>query len=223
MDGRQLRARRTRILAGEHDRRLRRAAIVVAIAHATVIVFFVAPTARTGYESRGLELSVADMLPEVHVPPPPEEIARPATPVVGSEETVEELTIAETSIVAYQTVSEAPVAGPPPAPAVQEERPGFAFTPYTVKPRCRENCEPERIVEHVRVLRLPGAECSLVVGIRIDLQGRVTATDVLRSSGVPACDAGVVEWALTTAWTTAYNRDQAVEVWIAQPVELVSR
>ena len=103
MDGRELRARRTRILAREHDRRLRRAAVVVAILHATVIVFFVAPTARTGYE------------------------------------------------------------------------------------------------------------------------GRVTATDVIRSSGVPACDAGVVEWALTTAWTTAYNRDQAVEVWIAQPIQLVSR
>jgi len=54
------------------------------------------------------------------------------------------------------------------------------------------------------------------MGMRIDTSGNVTATDLLRSSGNSACDTAAQQWAKTTRWSTAYNRDQPVVVWISQ-------
>ena len=107
----------------------------------------------------------------------------------------------------------------PAAPPAEETT--FSFTPYTVKPKCQSGCTAEDILRHVPpMLKRSGVQCDVTVGIRIDLQGQVTATDMLRSSGNEACDRAAQEWARTTRWTTAYNRDQAVAVWIAQPVSI---
>jgi hypothetical protein len=58
------------------------------LVHALLLVFFVAPRGE-GFEAGVEELEVIDVPPEIKIPPPPEEIARPATPVI-SEEPVEE-------------------------------------------------------------------------------------------------------------------------------------
>ena len=50
-------------------------------------------------------------------------------------------------------------------------------------------------------------------------RGRVTETQILRGSGNPVCDGAVHAWARTTRWTKAYNGDEAVAVWIAQPFD----
>ena len=97
----------------------------------------------------------------------------------------------------------------------------FAFTPYTVKPKCASGCTPEDILRHVPpLLQRSAIQCDLTVGIRVDTEGKITATDLLKSSGNSACDKAAEQWAVTTKWTTAYNRDQAVTVWIAQPVSI---
>ena len=100
----------------------------------------------------------------------------------------------------------------------------FTFTPYTVKPKCQAGCSPDDILRHVpALLKRSGVSCNLTVGIRIDTQGNVTATDMLKSSGNPGCDSAADAWARTTKWTTAFNRDQAVVVWIAQPVSITTQ
>jgi periplasmic protein TonB len=111
----------------------------------------------------------------------------------------------------------------PPVPGTGEVSNVFAFTPYTVKPRCQSRCDAEDILGHVPpLLKRSGVSCTLTVGIRIDTGGAVTATDVLRSSGNSSCDQAAQAWARTTRWTTAYNRDQAVTVWIAQPLTITT-
>ena len=194
--------------------------------HAIVILGFVAPEPDVRYDSGGEEIAVVDMPPEAKIPPPPEEIARPAKPVLGDVDVAETVTIAETDLVENQEVAEvaAEPSAPPPAPkAVEPPKQTFTFTPYTVKPKCRSGCTPEEIVKHIPpILRKAGIDCDLTVGIRIDTAGRVTATDMLRPSGMSACDVAVAEWAVTTSWTVAYNRDEAVAVWIAQPVHVTS-
>jgi TonB family protein len=70
------------------------------------------------------------------------------------------------------------------------------------------------------MLKRSGVSCSLTVGIRIDTSGTVTATDLLASSENDACDTAAREWAKTTRWSTAYNRDQPVIVWISQPLTI---
>lgn len=203
-----------------HSRRRMTWATVVAVAvHALLLVFLVAPRGES-FISAAEDMEVIDVPPEIKIPPPPEEIARPATPVISDEPVEEEITIAETEIVENQEVPEAP----PPAPL--EEAPAevgntFTFTPFTVKPSCRSGCSAEDILRHVPpMLKRSGVNCTLTAGIRIDTSGNVTATDLLRSSGNSACDNAAMEWAKSTRWTTAYNRDQAVVVWIAQPVTI---
>lgn len=100
----------------------------------------------------------------------------------------------------------------------------FTFTPYTVKPKCESGCSAEDILRHVPpLLQRSGVQCDLTVGMRIDTEGKVTATDLLKPSGNAACDKAAEQWARTTKWTTAYNRDQAVTVWIAQPVTITTQ
>ena len=167
------------------------------VVHALLLVFFVTPRGE-GFEASAEEIEVIDVPPEIKIPPPPEEIARPATPVISDEPVEEDITIAETEMGST-----------------------FTFTPYTVKPKCQGGCTPEDILRHVPpMLKRSGVSCTLTVGIRIDTQGNVTATDLLRSSGNNACDQAAQAWAKTTRWSTAYNRDQAVVVWIAQPVTI---
>lgn len=203
-----------------------RALLPALLVHAVVIFGFVAPEPGIRYDSAGGEIDVIDMPPEAKIPPPPEELARPATPVLGTVEVAEGVTIAETEVTEGQSVAE--ISGepgaPPPAPKpVEPSRESFTFTPYTVKPKCRTGCTPEEIVGHIPpILRKAGIDCDLTVGIRIDIAGHVTATDVIRPSGMSACDIAVSEWAHTTSWTVAYNRDQPVAVWIAQPVHVTS-
>ncbi|MDX1661014.1 MAG: energy transducer TonB [Gemmatimonadota bacterium] len=198
----------------------------VVFAHGVVIFGFVMPEPGIDYESSGGEIAVIDMPPEARIPPPPEEIARPATPVVGGAEVAETVTIAEADVVEGQEVPEIsgePSAPPPEPKAIEPARETFTFTPYTLKPKCREGCSPEAIVKHIPpLLRKAGFDCDLTVGIRIDISGHVTATDVIRPSGMSACDIAVSKWARTTNWTVAYNRDQPVAVWIAQPVHVTA-
>lgn len=191
---------------------------VALVVHAILIYFVVAPRG-AGFDARAEELEVIELPPEIRIPPPPEEIARPATPVIADEPIEEDITIAETVIEENAPVPEAPP--PPPSDDVGNT---FSFTPYTVKPRCQSNCDADDILRHVpALLKRAGVSCSLTVGIRIDTGGAVTATDMLKSSGTPACDQAAQTWARTTRWSTAYNRDQAVTVWIAQPVSITTQ
>lgn len=197
---------------------------VAGLLHLVVIGFFVAPSRTETFASVGEEMLTIELPPETKIPPPPEEIARPATPVVATDPVDEEITIAETVIQVDQPVPEAPPAPSAPAVVEAENAEHFTFTPYTVRPKCRANCSSEDIVRHVPpVAKRAGLACEVTVGIRIDKTGAVTATDLLKPSGSAVCDRAVREWAGETSWTVAYNRDEAVVVWIAQPVKLVVR
>jgi TonB family protein len=200
-----------------YDRYFRIFAVVAVALHAILIFFVVAP--RGGqFAARAEELEVIELPPEIRIPPPPEEIARPATPVIAEEPVEEDITIAETVIEENAPVPEAP---PPPPSAEPEVGNTFTFTPYTVKPRCTRGCDNDNILRHLpALLRRSGVTCTLTVGVRIDTSGNVTATDMLKSSGNPGCDQGALEWARTTKWTTAMNRDQPVVVWISQPLTI---
>lgn len=207
-----------------YTRWLMRSLLAAALVHLVVIVFFVAPSRTSTFASDSEEMVAIEMPPETKIPPPPEEIARPATPVVAAEPVDEEITIAETMIEVDQPVPEAPPAPSAPAAVEADNTEHFTFTPYTVRPKCRSNCAPEDIVRNIpKVARRAGLTCELTVGIKVDRSGSVTAIDLLKPSGSVVCDTAVRRWAAETTWTVAYNRDEPVVVWIAQPVQVVVR
>lgn len=185
--------------------------VVSSAVHVLVLLFLVAPVERVAAERPDHLVVIEERLP---VPPPPREVARPAQPMVAEADVDVEITIPETPLIPLTPY-------PPDLPEMVPDEDGFRFVPRTVEPRCRENCTAESIMEHIPdPLRRTGLSCRLVVGLRIDTSGMVSDTEVLSPSGEPSCDGAVESWARTTRWTTAYNRDEPVAVWIAQPIEI---
>jgi hypothetical protein len=113
---------------------------------------------------------------------------------------------------------------PPPAddvPALAPDADRFTFTPYTVSPRCVARCATQDVLRHLPD-NLPNSRvCRTRIGLHIDTKGRVTETDILEGSGNELCDRAVETWAQTTRWTTAYNEDVPVPVWILELVEIM--
>ncbi len=161
------------------------------------------------------EFEAIELPPEVEIPPPPEQIARPAVPVVAATELEEDITIAPT------TFEENPVENLPPPPS-DASRLGDqpVFTPYTVKPELKNRREAMRIVEgnYPKLLRDAGIGGTVNVWVFIDTRGNVKNAQVQKSSGNKALDEAALTSAREFEFTPALNRDKQVPVWVAIPI-----
>lgn len=161
-------------------------------------------------------LRAVDVPPEVRVPPPPEQIARPATPRVAEVEVSEDLTIAPTTF-ERNPVENLP---PPPTGAVEEDdRP--RFIPYTVAPRLKNREDVLALLhrKYPTALRNAGIGGSVQLWIYIDQEGQVVESRVARSSGSLVLDQVAQEVASRMEFTPAMNRDRVTPVWISQPID----
>ncbi len=167
------------------------------------------------------EIITMDIPPEIEIPPPPEAIARPATPVVTSATIDEDITIAPV------TFDENPVENLPPPPDEVETDIGAApvFTPYTVKPDYTNAAEVQRALEreYPPLLRDAGIGGTTVVWFFIDEQGVVQNQQVQASSGHQALDDAALRVAPVFKFTPALNRDKAVPVWVQLPITFTTR
>jgi protein TonB len=227
------------LLASAPPPRGKREAVSLAtslVLHAAVVTGLVWATLAVGEEIAEDEEVVTIIEVTEEVPPPPPPPPEPEAPPPPGVEVKGFQTLATPVIIPPdipppgEKVKEEDFSGegaeggiaagvPMPGPVAEETT--FSFTPYTVKPKCSSRCSPEDILRFVPpLLKRSGVQCELTVGIHIDTAGNVTATDLLKSSGNQGCDRAAQEWARTTRWTTAYNRDEPVRVWIAQPVSI---
>ncbi len=162
------------------------------------------------------EIVTIDVPPEVEIPPPPEAIARPATPVVTSAVVDEDITIAPV------TFEDNPVENLPPPPDEVETDISSApsFTPYTVTPDITNRAEVARALEreYPPLLRDAGIGGRTIVWFFIDEQGVVQNQQVNTSSGHQALDDAALRVAPVFKFTPALNRDKAVPVWISLPI-----
>ena len=113
-----------------------------------------------------------EIIQEFEIPPPPEQIARPATPVISDAVIDEDITITET------TFEDNPVENLPPPPTASNNEDISAaprFTPFTVRPELRNRAEIARALErnYPPLLRDAG------IGLRLN----TTATAVERRKG----------------------------------------
>ena len=177
--------------------------------------FAAAPTFRiTDVRMIGESVETVDLAPpEVEIPPLPEAIARPATPVASVTEIDQTLTIAPT------TFESNPVdlLPPPPAEANADVAAAPTFTPFTVKPTLRNGQEIARLLHkaYPPVLRDAGIGGTVLVWIFLDRNGVVQKAQVKTSSGYDAFDEAALRVAPQMEFTPALNRDQRVDVWIA--------
>lgn len=167
------------------------------------------------------EFEVLDLPPEVEIPPPPEAISRPATPVIATAEIETDITIAPTT---FESVSVEDL--PPPPDEVETDISAApVFTPYTVKPDYTNGAEVMRALEreYPPLLRDAGIGGTTLVWFFIDEQGIVRNQQVQESSGHTALDDAALRVAPVFKFTPALNRDKAVPVWVQLPITFTTR
>jgi len=167
------------------------------------------------------ELEAVEIPPEVEIPPPPEAIARPATPVVAEAVIDDEITI-EVNTFESVSVEDLP---PPPSEVQTDISAAPTFTPYTVKPSYTNTNEIMRALEreYPALLRDAGIGGTVVVNFFIDEKGEVQNAVVETSSGHTALDDAALRVAPVFNFTPALNRDKVVPVWVEFPVTFTTR
>jgi len=162
------------------------------------------------------EISAIELPPEIEIPPPPQAISRPATPVMASADIDEDITIAPT------TFEENPVEDlpPPPEEAGTDLAAAPTFTPFTVAPSIQNRTEVVRAMEreYPPLLRDAGIGGTVRVFFFIDENGQVQDFRVDQSSGHQALDDAALSVASVYRFTAALNRDKKVPVWVSFPI-----
>jgi protein TonB len=159
------------------------------------------------------QFEAIELPPEIEIPPPPAQIARPATPIIAAADINEDITIAPT------TFEDNPVEALPPPPeeitTTKRSAPG-TFTPFTVRPDVKNRREVQKALEreYPPLLRDAGIGGKVVVWFYINEEGTVEEFLVKESSGHSSLDAAALEVASIIEFTPALNRDKRVPVWI---------
>jgi len=162
------------------------------------------------------ELEAIELPPEIEIPPPPQSIARPATPVIAEAAIDEDITIAPT------TFEENPVEELPPPPEEKQTDLSAAptFTPFTVAPSILNRDDVVRAMEreYPPLLRDAGIGGTVRVYFFIDENGQVQDHRIDQSSGHQALDDAALKVAGVYRFSPALNRDKKVPVWVSFPI-----
>jgi periplasmic protein TonB len=169
------------------------------------------------------ELTAIEIPDQIDIPPPPEQISRPATPVVSAAQIDDDITIAPTTFDAN------PIENLPPPPTSssgdQDISRAPVFTPMTVAPELQNRTEVQRALErnYPPMLRDAGIGGRPTIWFFIDENGRVLNTKLEKSSGHPAMDEAAMAVAQVMRFTPALNRDKKVQVWVELPIIFTAR
>ncbi len=189
--------------------------IVATVMHFGTFAFWPELTAED-FSFTSEELEAIELPPEIEIPPPPQQIARPATPVIAAADIDEDITIAPT------TFEENPVEELPPPPEEQATDLSAAptFTPFTVAPSILNRQEVVRAMEreYPPLLRDAGIGGTVRVYFFIDEDGAVQDFRIDQSSGHQALDDAALAVADVYRFSAALNRDKKVPVWVSFPI-----
>ncbi|HSK17524.1 MAG TPA: TonB family protein [Longimicrobiales bacterium] len=193
-----------------------------ALFHVVLFAFF--PNLSSADVSITTESMEAIDIPDnIEIPPPPEQIARPATPVVSAADISEDITIAPTTFDA-NPIENLP---PPPSSSAGDADLSAApvFTPMTVAPELQNRADVQRALvrNYPPLLRDAGIGGSPTVHFFIDENGRVLKTLLSKSSGYPALDDAAIAVAQQMKFSPALNRDKKVQVWVEIPIVFTAK
>ncbi len=160
-------------------------------------------------------IEAIELPPEVQVPPPPEMIARPATPKVSATSVDEDVTIAPTTFESNPVENLPP---PPTAGANPDERP--TFIPYDVPPKLKNPGDIQKYLKqhYPPTLREARIEGKVILWIYIDRAGEVQKAQVQQTSGYGQMDKVALECAGSMEFSPAKNRDKTTPVWVQQAI-----
>ena len=160
------------------------------------------------------EMEAVELPPQVEIPPPPEQIARPATPTVAEAQVDEDVTIAPT------TFEENPVEKLPPPPKTGSVKDRPSFIPRDVDPRATNDDEIRRLLKryYPPMLRDAGIGGTVTLWLFVNDQGAVEKIQLQKSSGYEAFDQAAVKVAKNMEFKPAINRDKPIGVWVSRNI-----
>lgn len=160
------------------------------------------------------EMESITLPPDVRIPPPPEEIERPATPTVSDVPVPDDVTIAPTTFDEFEPDD----ALPPPQETSADDRP--AFVPFDVPPALQNRSEIEQLLQryYPRVLKEAGIDGTVLLWIYVNERGQVERSEVRESSGNALLDDAAQRVAAEMRFAPARNRDRLTAVWVSQAV-----
>jgi periplasmic protein TonB len=169
--------------------------------------------------------SAVDLPPEIEIPPLPQAIARPATPVISDAVIDDDITIAST------TFADNPVENLPPPPSAtsasgtEDLARAPTFTPMTVRPELKNSAAVQAALvrNYPPLLRDAGIGGSPVVWFFIDENGRVIRTQLSKGSGYTALDEAALKISEMMQFSPAFNRDKKVPVWVEIPIVFTAK
>jgi periplasmic protein TonB len=194
--------------------------VAATVMHMAIMAFF--PNLSSSDVSFAMDnIEAIELPPEIEVPPPPEQIQRPANPVISDAVIDEDITISPTTF-----DDNRPEDLPPPrADAGTDLSAGPTFTPYTVAPEVRNRPAVARALtqEYPPLLRDAGVGGTVLMYFFIDENGVVQDFRVQESSGHNALDQAAMRVADVFEFSAALNQDQRVPVWIQIPITFQTR
>jgi protein TonB len=194
--------------------------VAATVLHMAIMAFF--PNLSASDVSFAMdEFEAIELPPEIDVPPPPEQIQRPANPVISDAVIDEDITISPTTFEDNQP-DDLP---PPRADAGAGAGDGPSFTPFTVAPEVRNRQAVSRALEreYPALLRDAGVGGTVLMYFFIDETGVVQEFQVHESSGHNALDQAAMRVAEVFEFSAAMNRDTRVPVWIQIPITFQTR
>jgi protein TonB len=189
--------------------------IAATVMHFMTFAFWPELTAED-FSFEDIELETIELPPEIEIPPPPQQIARPATPIIATADIDEDITIAPTTF-EDNPVEDLP---PPPEETAIDLSSAPTFTPFTVAPSILNRNDVVRAMEreYPPLLRDAGIGGTVLIYFFIDEAGRVQDRRVNESSGHQSLDDAALAVSEIYRFTPAMNRDKKVPVWVSFPI-----
>jgi protein TonB len=194
--------------------------VAATVVHFVLFAFWPNMTAEdVSFESA--EIEALNIPPEIEIPPPPQSISRPATPVIAAADISEDITIAPTTF-EDNPVEQLP---PPPDEGAVDISAAPTFTPFTVRPSLLNERVVQRALEreYPPILRDAGIGGTVSVQFFINEEGEVQRTLVAQTSGHASLDEAALRVANVFQFSPALNLDKVVPVWIAIPITFQTR
>jgi TonB family protein len=195
---------------------------IAAVVHTLMFAFWPEMTA-ADMSMSSEQLTAIDIPDNIEIPPPPEQIARPATPVVSAAQIDEDITIAPTTF-EHNTIDNLP---PPPSATGSGDDISRApqFTPMTQRPELMNIRDVERALvrNYPPLLRDAGIGGTTTLWFFIDERGNVVRTQLHTSSGYAALDEAASKVADVMRFSPAKNRDKIVQVWVEIPIVFTAK
>ncbi len=160
------------------------------------------------------EMEAVELPPQVEIPPPPQQISRPATPQVAEANVEEDVTIAKT------TFEDNPVEKLPPPPEAGSPKDRPSFIPRDVDPRATNDDEIRRLLRrhYPSMLQDAGIGGTVTLWLFVNADGQVEKWQVQKSSGYESMDKAAVQVAQQMEFKPAQNRGEPIGVWVSRNI-----